>query len=129
MRGTDLCFGSKALIGKSDLKRQRRGRKERQEEMGLEQSWRADKVERNRKGTFCKMDYAVGAECVRGKGSGQREGTQGHCSRTCRRLKLALNFLFPAACFGVCSGDASSWELACWKKVTKPQLGSAYVVA
>lgn len=51
-RGTDLRFGSKALIGKSDLKRQRRGRKERQEEMGLEQSWRADKVERNRKGTF-----------------------------------------------------------------------------
>lgn len=28
-RGTDLCLGSKTLIGKSDLKRQRQGRREK----------------------------------------------------------------------------------------------------
>lgn len=66
---------------------------------------------------------------MRGKGLGRREGTQGHCSRTRKCLKLVLNFLFLAACFGACSGDAASWELARWKEVTEPRLGSAYVVA
>lgn len=71
------------------------------------------------------MDWAVGAKSIHGRGLGQGEGTQGHCSRTCRHSELALNFLFPAACFGACSGDASPWELACWKEDTPPQLRGA----
>lgn len=112
-RGTDLCLGS-LPVGKSDHKRQRQGRRERLEEL-----------ERNRKGRFHVLARAVGAKSIQGRGSGQGEGTQGHCSRTCRRSELALNFVFPAACFGACSGDASPWELACWKEDTPPQLRGA----
>lgn len=92
-------------------KRQRQSRRERLEEMRLEQSWRGTGREH-----FVKWIRLKGS--IGGRGSGQGEGTQGHCSRTRRRSELALNFPFPAACFGACSGDASPWELARWKEDT-----------
>jgi len=50
-RGTDLCSGSKTLVGKSDLKKAEAKQKGKagRDEAGTE-------LERNRKGTFCKMD-------------------------------------------------------------------------
>lgn len=103
-RGGNSCFGSTALSGKRDPKRQK----------GNGAGAELESLARWRERREC----LVGWMKLRELRLRQREGTRGHC-RARRRSALALNFLFPAACFGECPGDASPWDFACWEEATE----------